>query len=80
MIAQDASFRGARQAEVSTVDDCFAKSEVGGEDIARDGGKEQVEEDRPARPDWNTRPRLDDRPPKHESGGEKRKLFHDMQG
>ena len=53
-----------RCVQVDRVDDSIAKGEIGGKNVARERGKEKVEEDEPARLRCDTRPGLNYWPPK----------------
>jgi hypothetical protein len=69
-----------RGVEVDRVDHSIAKAEISGKNVAREGGKKKVEEDKPSRLMCNIRPGLDYRPPKKKSGYQEGRVLGDMPG
>jgi len=64
--------------KIDRIDYVFTKCQVGGKNVARESSGEQVEEDRPPGPNGNTRPGLDNRPPKKKARREKRRMLNDV--
>lgn len=62
------------------IDDVVAKGQVGGEDVAGQGGEKKVDQDWPARFERNCGPGLQDRPPKEEAGKDKTEMLDRVHG
>jgi hypothetical protein len=61
------------------IDNAIAEGKESRQGVARYGRKEKVQGDAPSGPGWEAGPRLDDRPPEQNAGGEKARLFQFMQ-